>query len=64
MQPYQQRVVDEASELRKKLEALNVFISSNETYQKLTEEERERLARQSRVMGDYLAVLQERISAF
>lgn len=64
MQPHQQRVVDEESELGKKFEALNVFISSSEIYRKLPEEERERLVRQSRAMGEYLAVLQERIAAF
>lgn len=64
MQPHQQRVVDEASELGKKFEALNAFISSSEIYRKIPEEERERLVRQSRAMGEYLAVLKERIAAF
>lgn len=64
MQPHQKRVVDEASELNTKLEALNVFISTNDIFKKLPEAERERMVRQSRVMGDYLAVLKERISAF
>lgn len=64
MQSYQQRVVDEASDLGKKFEALNVFISSSEIYQKLPCVEREMLVRQSRAMGEYYTVLQERIAAF
>lgn len=64
MQPHQQRVVDESKELNTKFEALNKFISENDTYKKLPDGEKELLVKQSRVMGEYLAILNERIRAF
>lgn len=64
MQPHQQRVLDEAKELEVKLEALSEFISSSDVYSKLQNEEKGRLVKQSRAMGEYLSILHERISAF
>lgn len=64
LHPHQQRVVDEAVELEVKYLALNKFISSSQIYAGLEEQERQRLVAQSRAMGEYLKILQERISAF
>ena len=63
MKPYQQRVVNERTELEEKLTKLNVFIADG-VFEGLPEEERLRLARQAVAMKDYLDVLNERIAAF
>jgi hypothetical protein len=63
MQPHQQRVVDEKTELDEKLTKLNAFFS-NSVFEKLPEAERLRLAKQANIMKDYSDVLSERIAAF
>ena len=63
LKPHQQRVVDEADELRTRLEKLSAFIGG-EVYLTLDEGERSRLSRQAAVMCDYLDILTERIAAF
>jgi hypothetical protein len=63
MQPHQQRVVDEKTELDSKLEKLNVFIGSL-THFGLPELEQYRLARQAEAMSQYSRILSERIAAF
>lgn len=63
MQPHQQRVVDEKSELDKKLEALKKFFTS-EIFLKLNPDEQERLERQASHMSAYSQVLGERVAAF
>ncbi len=63
MQPYQQRVVDEKSELDEKCRKLSAFFASSQ-YPLLNEDEKERLCLQWKIMGDYSGVLGERIKAF
>jgi hypothetical protein len=64
MEPHQQRVVAEKSELDKKLTALADFIVSNPVFAGLPEAERERLVRQKSCMAEYSKILGERIDAF
>jgi hypothetical protein len=61
---YQQRVIDEKSELDDKISKLGDFISSSSIFQSLPSEEKERLVRQKSCMGEYSEILGERISAF
>ena len=63
MQPYQQRVVEEKTELDNKLEKLGQFLEA-ETFSKLTEDEARRLNNQFVVMTNYSHILGERIAAF
>ena len=63
MQPHQQRVVDEKSELAEKLTKLKAFIGGV-IYESLPSEERARLVLQANAMKDYLDILNERILAF
>jgi hypothetical protein len=62
--PHQQRVVDEANELRDKFSKLGVFILDNPIYQGLEQDEKQDLADQYDVMEKYLAILERRISRF
>jgi len=64
MQPHQQRVVDEKTELDDKREKLGAFIQTNPIFGKLDEAERERLVRQHSCMTEYSDILGERIAAF
>lgn len=64
MQPHQQRVVDEKTELDSKLTKLNQFIAENPLFQKLDDAERDRLFRQRTVMTHYSEILKQRIAAF
>jgi hypothetical protein len=64
MQPHQQRVVDELSELSKKLVALVSFISRGEIFATLAADEQSRLRRQRDAMQEYADILEERIAAF
>ena len=63
MQPHQQRVVDEKTELDSKMDKLTTFIDTP-LFASLPEAEQERLVRQLHHMGNYTAVLHERIEAF
>ena len=64
MQPHQQRVVDEKTELDKKAKALSDFIGLNPIFETIETQERERLKRQNDIMWQYSEVLGERIEAF
>jgi hypothetical protein len=64
MEPHQQRVVDEYTELEKKHLLLKKFISGSPIYERLDNAEQLRLARQAKYMELYLNVLAERIAAF
>jgi hypothetical protein len=66
MQPHQERVVAEKSELDGKLEKLLAFIDCGKgaIYSTLVTEERERLTTQARIMKEYSDVLADRIAAF
>ena len=63
MQPHQQRVVDEKSELDLKRDRLTEFLKGK-IFQTLPADEQERLIRQLDIMGDYSGVLAERIVHF
>ncbi len=63
MQPHQERVVTEKSELDEKREKLTAFIGG-EIFQSLDNAEQARLARQAEIMTQYSGVLGERIAAF
>lgn len=63
-QPHQQRVSEEAQELRKKITDLSNFIQTNRIYQMLKKEEQNRLKKQLEVMEVYLLILVERINNF
>ena len=64
MQPHQQRVVDEASELRTKVEALTTFINTNKIFLDLEMTEQMLLEEQLEYMKGYLDVLNDRIARF
>ena len=63
IQPHQQRVIDERSELDDKLERLHKFFMCA-TFEILDEEEKLRLKKQASIMREYLSILDERILAF
>ena len=64
MQPYQQRVVHEKTELDRKAHALSRFIGYSEEFETLDAAEQERLKEQNDVMWQYSEILGARISAF
>lgn len=64
LQPHQQRVIDEKSELDKKAMALSQFIGNSDIFQTLDAAEQERLREQNDVMWQYSTILGERIAAF
>jgi len=63
MQPHQQRVVAEESELYEKIGKLSLFLQTG-MYSNLPEAEQDRLSRQLGHMQAYHDVLKERIGAF
>lgn len=63
MQPHQQRVVDEKSELDSKLQKLESFLGGP-IFQSLSNEERVLLVEQSEAMKVYLDILARRIALF
>ncbi len=64
LQPHQQRVVDEKSELDKKALALSDFIGNSPIFDTLDTAEKERLREQNDVMRKYSKILGARIAAF
>lgn len=62
IQQYQQRVIDEKTELDEKLTKLIGFFDTS-IYKNLPEDEQRRLREQSEHMSNYSAVLGARISA-
>jgi hypothetical protein len=63
LQPYQQRVVDERTELHEKIVKLGEFMRTD-FFKSLLPAEQDRLRRQSGWMCGYRATLDERIGAF
>ena len=63
MQPHQQRVVDEKTELDAKRQKLESFLGGS-VYQSLGDEERILLVEQSEVMKCYSDILGRRIALF
>lgn len=64
MQPHQQRVVDEKTELDTKAKALSEFIGNSPIFETLDPAEQERLKEQNDVMWQYSEILGARIAAF
>lgn len=65
MQPHQQRVIEEQTELDEKIMKLGAFIMAPAgEFEKLHIAERIRLMRQLSIMQLYSQVLEERIAAF
>lgn len=64
MQDYQQRVIDEKTELDAKLERLTTFITGSSIYAALPEVEKDCLSRQHTAMTQYSGILAERIAGF
>lgn len=62
--PYQQRVVDEKSDLDIKANALSQFIGLNPFFEKIKPEEQERMKEQNDVMWKYSEILASRIASF
>ncbi len=62
--PHQERVVQEARELREKSDKLYLFITSNNIYNGLDLNEQIRLKQQLMAMQYYLTILIERIENF
>jgi hypothetical protein len=63
MEAFQQRVVDEKTELSDKLDKLETFVDGK-IYNSLPPAEQSRLSRQLLIMRLYEQVLSERVSAF
>lgn len=63
MEPHQERVVKEKSELDEKIGKLVPFLKTS-IFAGLPEEEKDRLGRQLGIMQQYSDILNERISAF
>lgn len=63
MEPHQQRVVDEKTELDDKISRLRPFLASDK-FTSLPEDEQDRMDRQLSIMVEYSEVLGERIAAF
>lgn len=64
LQPHQQRVVDEKTELDTKATALSNFIGENPIFATIDAAEQERLREQCEVMWQYSEILGARIAAF
>lgn len=64
LQPHQQRVAAEYSQLCDRVAKLNSFILTSPHFSGLPDAEQARLERQRQHMSDYAAVLLERITAF
>ncbi|EKN3396319.1 crAss001_48 related protein [Yersinia enterocolitica] len=64
MQPHQQRVFDEANELKEKLDKLISFIDGNEVFKGLNAAQQLTLKAQAAAMGAYYGILELRIAEF
>lgn len=64
LQPHQQRVVDELSELKDKTSKLGAFILDNPIYLKLDTEDQKDMQTQFDAMCIYCDALERRISRF
>lgn len=61
--PHQQRVIEERDSLQEKYDKLQNFFST-EIYKKLEDEDQQLLSDQHFHMGQYLAILKQRIERF
>lgn len=63
LQPHQQRVVEERTELEEKMGKLQAFITGNK-FEFVPDDEQGRLVLQHHIMNAYALVLEQRIAAF
>lgn len=64
MAPHQQRVIDEAAELKDRFQKLNAFIDSNPIFKTLAPEEQSDMRSQVSHMESYWECLDRRIKRF
>lgn len=64
MEPHQQRVVDEKTELDKKASSLSAFIGNSPVFLGIDPAEQERMKEQCEIMWEYSEILGKRIAAF
>lgn len=64
IQPHQQRMIDEKTELDKKATALSIFIGVNPIFNIIDPDEQELLKSQNDVMWQYSEILAQRIAKF
>jgi len=64
MQQYQQRVIDEKTEIDARAKALGEFIGRNPVFETIDPEEQERMKFQNGIMWQYSEILGDRIAAF
>jgi len=64
MEPHQERIVAEKSELDNKIQNLTNFLTNDETRAKIGDAEQDRMQRQLDCMSAYSGILGERIDAF
>ncbi|HAS8353333.1 TPA: hypothetical protein I7721_19805 [Vibrio vulnificus] len=64
MQPHQQRVVDEQTDLEDKVTKLNTFIASSSVFTDLDATQQGLLMAQVGAMNSYLEILNLRIASF
>ena len=64
LQPHQQRVVGELTQLDDRIEKLSAFIIGSPLFNQLPADERDRLTRQLRLMEELSHVLSERVTHF
>lgn len=62
--PHQQRVIDEKNSLDEKARALSRFIGYSPLFEKIDDQEKERMKEQNDVMWQYSEILGKRIEAF
>lgn len=62
--PYQLRVIAKKADLDKKIERLDAFVYSTQTFEHLPAEEKDRLKAQLEAMTRYSVILSDRIAAF
>ena len=56
------RVESELHELKEKFQKLNVFVSTDNKFASLPQQQRDLLARQQEVMSEYIDILSKRLS--
>lgn len=64
MQPHQQRVVQEHTELTDRIDKLDIFTGATSVFNTLPDDERNRMMAQLHAMELYAFILQQRIDAF
>lgn len=62
--PHEQRVIDEMQELNGKIDKLEQFIAAKHIFNKISQDERDRLRKQLGFMVGYSMTLTDRIKAF